>query len=90
MKVFTDALSRLTRVDAMAPADQAAFANTLKEPVTLDDKSVTKFFNGEAKEYSGNDLATHLIDKGYRRFGCYQSTNLGEKLRRRQNWDVCL
>ena len=80
MKVFTDALSRLTRVDAMAPADQAAFAKTLKEPVTLDDKSVTKFFNGEAKEYSGNDLATHLIDKGYRRFGCYQSTNLGEKL----------
>ncbi|MCK1358348.1 hypothetical protein [Bradyrhizobium sp. 199] len=80
MKRFTDALSRLTRVDTMAASDQVAFSKTLREPVSLDDQSVVKFFGGDPKDYPGPALAAYFIEKGYRRFGCYQSTNLGQKL----------
>jgi hypothetical protein len=81
MKRFTDALSRLTRSDPVATSDKAAFSKTLKEPVTLDDQSVAKLFGGEVKEYAaGSALAEYFVKTGYRRFGCYQSTNLGQKL----------
>jgi hypothetical protein len=80
MKVFTDALSRLTRADTMAPSDQSAFAKRIKEPVILDDQSVTKAFGGEPKDYAASELARLFVSKGYRRFGCHQATNLGEKL----------
>lgn len=81
MKRFTDALSRLTRSDSMTTSDKAAFSKTLKAPVTLDDQSVAKLFGGEAKAYTvESDLATYFVASGYRRFGCYQSTNLGQKL----------
>lgn len=81
MKRFTDALSRLTRSEPVANSDKAAFSKTLKEPLTLDDESVSKLFGGEAKDYpAGSDLAEFFVKAGYRRFGCYQATNLGQKL----------
>jgi hypothetical protein len=80
MKIFTDALSRLTRSDTMTPGDQTAFSKTLVEPISLDDRSVKKAFDGEPRSYTGAALASFFVGKGYRRFGCYQSTNLGEKL----------
>ncbi|UVO28143.1 hypothetical protein [Bradyrhizobium arachidis] len=81
LKRFTDALSRLTRSEPVANSDRAAFSKTLKEPVTLDDESVSKLFGGEPKDYAaGADLAEFFVKSGYRRFGCYQATNLGQKL----------
>jgi hypothetical protein len=77
MKRFTDALSRLTRFEPVANSDKAAFSKALKEPITFDDKSEHKLFGGEAKEYiTGSDLAEFFVKAGYRRFGCYQATNL--------------
>lgn len=81
MKRFTDALSRLTRSEPLAISDKVTFSKTLKEPVTLDDQSVAKLFGGEAKDFAvGSELAEYFVKTGYRRFGCYQSSSLGQKL----------
>ena len=77
MKLLIDSLTRLTRSDTMAADDQKAFAAKLKEPVTLEDDSVVKFFDGGTKTYSAAELASYLVGKGYRRFGCTQATTLG-------------
>jgi hypothetical protein len=69
------------RSEPVVNSNKAAFSKTLNEPVTLDDESVAKLLGGEPKDYAaGSDLAESFVKSGYRRFGCYQATNLGQKL----------
>jgi hypothetical protein len=73
-----DALKKSAFVD-LEPASGVAY---FRGRVTSAGWSRIEEFGGTSNTYKGFEFAQYLVRKGYRRFGCSQSTSLGEKLDR--------
>ncbi|MBB5054304.1 hypothetical protein HNQ36_004306 [Afipia massiliensis] len=74
---FNRALATVTRAKDVVAADQAKLNNLLASTFVLQDETVAKVFGGSSIT-GGDAVVKAMIDAGYRRFGCHQSTELGK------------